>query len=632
MAGRPPDFRRYLNIRAASGPSFSSDGRRLSFLTNITGVPQVWAVDPAGGWPDQLTFFPDRVSAAEFAPVGDSLVFSMDSGGDERHQLYLVSSDGADLRPLTEAPQAIHIIGGWSRDGRRVAFAANRRSAADFDVYVQEALAADPAGAAARLVYQGAGVNNPVAWSPDGRALVVAHVNSLMDCDLYLVGVGEPAGNGALAEASELAGGDRGTETVRHLTPHEGEAQYSSAAFAADGKGLYLISDRGRDTLAPAYLDLVSLELRYLEDSGWDAELLALSPDGRRLAVSTNVDGYSALAIHDLTTGELARPSVPEGVILDLKWSPNGERLAFTLSGPTRNADVWTYALSEVAASRVTLSSRAGLAESSFVAPRLVRYATFDGREIPALYYEPREGPLGNPPPVVVSVHGGPEGQERPSFNPIYQYFLSRGYAVFAPNVRGSTGYGKAYSHLDDVRLRMDSVRDLEQGWRWLVANGADPRRVAVMGGSYGGFMVLAAVTTYPDLWAAAIDIVGIANFVTFLENTGPWRRKLREVEYGSLEADADFLREISPIHHVDRIRAPLLVIHGANDPRVPIGEAEQIVEEIRRRDGIVEYLRFEDEGHGLVRLPNRVAAYTRIGEFFDRHLAGSTQRTVSGR
>ena len=223
--------------------------------------------------------------------------------------------------------------------------------------------------------------------------------------------------------------------------------------------------------------------------------------------------------------------------------------------------------------------------------------------------------------PTVVEVHGGPESQRRPIWSAPIQYLAGRGFAVLAPNVRGSTGYGKAYSHLDDVRLRMDSVRDLAHAVEWLRANGADPRRIAVMGGSYGGFMVLSAITTYPDLWAAAVDIVGIANFVTFLENTGVWRRVLREAEYGSLERDRAFLEEISPIHHVERITAPLIVLHGANDPRVPVGEAEQIVETLRQRGRPVEYLRFEDEGHGLIKLPNRIAGYTAIGAFLERWL-----------
>jgi dipeptidyl aminopeptidase/acylaminoacyl peptidase len=254
-----------------------------------------------------------------------------------------------------------------------------------------------------------------------------------------------------------------------------------------------------------------------------------------------------------------------------------------------------------------------------------VRYSTFDDREIPAYLFLPDAQPHGAEPrrlPVVVYVHGGPEGQTRPAFNPVIQYLAANGYAVLAPNVRGSTGYGYPFQRLDDVRLRMDSVADLAAAVRWLGEQGiAEPQRIAVMGGSYGGFMVLSALTTYPDLWAAGVDIVGIANFVTFLENTGPWRRKLREPEYGSLEHDRDFLEAISPIHHADAITAALFVVHGANDPRVPVGEAEQIVAALRARNVPVEYLRFEDEGHGLIKRANRIKAYPEIARFLDTYV-----------
>jgi dipeptidyl aminopeptidase/acylaminoacyl peptidase len=247
-----------------------------------------------------------------------------------------------------------------------------------------------------------------------------------------------------------------------------------------------------------------------------------------------------------------------------------------------------------------------------------VRYPTFDGREVPALFYELENGP--DDTPVVVNVHGGPESQSRPAFAPVTQYLLHRGYAVFFPNVRGSTGYGKTYTHLDDVRLRMDSVKDLAHAAYWLRERGHD--RVAVMGGSYGGFMVLAALTEYPELWSAGVNIVGIANLVTFLEYTGSYRRRLREPEYGSLEEDREFLESISPIHKADKIAAPLMVIHGKNDPRVPVGEAEQIVESVWGNGGAVEYLLYEDEGHGLAKLKNRLDAYPKIAAFLDRHLA----------
>lgn len=609
-------FSRYLNIRSAYAPSFSPDGQHIAFLTNITGVPQVWRIAVGGGWPDQLTFFGDRCGFVAYSPTDDQMVFGMDAGGNERQQLFLLSlSDGGQIiRPLTDEPEAIHGFGGWSHDGQRIAWTANRREAQHFDVYVQ-----DVASIEATCVWQAEGMNQVVGWSPDDTQLVVVRAQSSFDQDLYLLDL--PSG------------------AVHHLTPHEGQVRYGSVTWAGDGRGLYLVSDRGREFLALAHLDLAGesgddghAPLRFLVTPDSDVEAVNLSPDGHRLAYLTNVEGYSELTVLDVAASRsLPLPVLPSG-ILDppflyrwgrrLAFSPDGRKLAFAFSSPSYNPDVWVVDLETGTVTRLTHSSRAGIPQDSFAEPELVRYRSFDGLEIPAFLYLPPGAARDDRLPVVVEVHGGPEAQRRAEFNPLYQYFASRGYAVFAPNVRGSTGYGLTYTHLDDVERRMDSVADLAHGARWLAESGiADPQRIAVMGGSYGGFMVLAALTTYPELWAAGVDIVGIANFVSFLENTGPWRRHLREAEYGSLAHDRAFLQSISPIHHVDKIKAPLMVIHGANDPRVPIGEAEQIVEALRARGVPVEYLRYEDEGHGLVKLKNRMDAYPKVADFLDRHL-----------
>jgi dipeptidyl aminopeptidase/acylaminoacyl peptidase len=315
---------------------------------------------------------------------------------------------------------------------------------------------------------------------------------------------------------------------------------------------------------------------------------------------------------------------MPLGVIGGLEFSPDETRLAFTFDGPRFNPDVWIWELEKNRVYQLTQSSRAGIPFSDFVTPELVRYKSFDGRMIPAWYYAPR---AVNPdqaklPPVIVYPHGGPESQTRPNFSGLFQYFLSRGYGIFAPNVRGSSGYGTEYLNLDNTTKRMDSVRDMAHGVYWLRdQQQADPKRIAVYGGSYGGFMVLAGVTQYPDLFAAGVDVVGIANWVTFLENTGAYRRANREAEYGNLRDHREFLEKISPIHHVDKIKCPMMVIHGANDPRVPVGEAEQIVAALKKRGIPCEYLRYEDEGHGLAKLKNRLDAYPRMVEFLDKHM-----------
>jgi dipeptidyl aminopeptidase/acylaminoacyl peptidase len=388
-----------------------------------------------------------------------------------------------------------------------------------------------------------------------------------------------------------------------------------------------VLSNYARQFLSLAYIDLTTKEMTYLTNTSWDIEKLAMAHDGKRMALVTNEDGYSLLEIFDVSHGweqrqSLVVPALPKGVVEEITWSQDGTRLAITLNCADDSPGIWIWDVETGTLWRATPSSLGGIPQTSFVSPSLVRYPTFDGREIPAFLYLPHE--KVEQLPIVIYVHGGPEGQSLPTFNPVIQYLVARGYAVLAPNVRGSTGYGYEYQSLDDVRLRMNSVADLQYAALWLQESGiADPRRIAVMGNSYGGFMVLAALTTYPDLWAAGVDIVGVANFVTFLENTGPWRRKMRESEYGSLENDREFLEQISPIRSVDRIKAPMFIVHGANDPRVPVGEAEQVVNALRARQVPVEYLRFEDEGHGLFKRTNRLIAYPAIARFLEEQLLG---------
>jgi dipeptidyl aminopeptidase/acylaminoacyl peptidase len=369
------------------------------------------------------------------------------------------------------------------------------------------------------------------------------------------------------------------------------------------------------------------MEWVWITEDQWDAETLRLSPGGRYIAYSLNVDGTSQLVVRDLAedtfpggkpVGNL--PKLPNGVIEDMNWSPTGHTIAFTLSSPRYAVEIWTIDVNAKALCRATYASISGVPADQFVEPELVHYTSFDGLSIPAFYYKPIH--VQGPYRVVVYVHGGPESQSRNSFNPILQHLVSEGFAVFVPNVRGSSGYGRTYVHMDDVRKRMDSVADLAKAVDWLITHGnAKKDAIAVMGRSYGGFMVLAAVTHYPDLWAAGVDIVGIANLRTFIENTSPYRRHLRESEYGTIEHDGNFFDEISPIHHVDKIKAPMFISHGANDPRVPVGEAEQMVQALRARNHPVEYVRFEDEGHGIVKLENRITAYSSIAAFLHRCL-----------
>jgi len=594
------DIERYLNIRSAGAPTISPDGDRLAFLLDTTGVPQVWLLDAAESWPDQLTFYDERITFVDYSPTNPEIAFGMDEGGNERQQFYRLDPHNGEVVPLTDRPDAKHRWGGWSHDGSRFAFTSNRRDNAVFDVYVQ---GRGEHGEAARLLHEGDGWLTVTGWSHDDTRVAVHQAYSNYDQDVSVL---------------DVESGD-----VNHITPHEGDVRYLGVEWGPTGEAIYLTTDLDADTMYLARLDLESLEIELVYEGGdWNVEGVAVDQDSGRIAFSRNVEGYTDLTIAefvDETTIEpVADPDLPEGVFGGVSFGPDGDRIAFGGSTSSLNANAYVTDIETGTTTRWTRASTAGISADSFVEPEVVHYESFDGLEIPSYFSRPESD---EPSPVIVDIHGGPESQRRPSFNPVKQYFLANGYAVFEPNVRGSTGYGKAYTRLDDKRKRMDSVADIEAGVGWLRDRpDVDPDRIVALGGSYGGFMVLAALTEYPDLWAAGVDVVGIANFITFLENTGDWRRKLREAEYGSLDDDRDFLESISPINTIDKIRAPLLVLHGANDPRVPVGEAEQIAEEAAKHVP-VETVIFDDEGHGFSKLENRIEAYRTVVDFLDTHL-----------
>ena len=615
---------RYLNTRNAYGPSFGSDGRRVTFITDITGTPQAWQVpyDPGPsaaahgpGWPDQLTFQADRVMGTWCSPAtgDDRLIYARDVGGNENAQIYLYDPDSGTHTSLTAGHEdALHIFGEWSEDGSRILFAANRRDRGLFDLYVQ------PLDGVARLVWENPepGFLTNLCFSPDGDRAAAALMSSSFRHHLFEV---------------HLESGE-----ARRISLSAEDTRYQQVYYEPAHHSLLLNTDLASDFLGIARLNLEDLSVEPVITQMVDVELMTLSPDGRAVAYAANLDGASELRLLDLASGATRVAPISgqiPGVVGAMDWrlafSRDSAFVAFSFSSAVRTSDVYVWDLARDLVRPVTKSAHGGVRPDSFVPPELVHYPTFDttgageARQIPAWFFQPRDRSDG-PLPVIVLVHGGPEGQTRPYFHPLIQYLVGRGYAVFAPNVRGSTGYGKAYSHLDDVEKRMDSVADLAYGAQWLREQpGIDGDRLVVYGGSYGGFMVLSALCTYPELWAAGVDIVGISSFVTFLENTSDYRRAHREAEYGSLETDREFLESISPINHVDRITAPLIVIHGANDPRVPLSEAEQLVDALSRRGVPVEFIVFDDEGHGIAKLKNKLVAYPAIVDFLDRVLQG---------
>ncbi len=599
---------RYLNVKLATMPSFSSDGAWLAFISDLTGVPQAWRVPLAGAghviaMPEQLTFAEDRVLWLRCSPApGDNrILFTRDRGGDENTRLYLLDPDTGQETCLTPGEGVMHIPGQWSDDGQTLLFAANREHPSHFGVYRQAT-----SGGPAQLLWQGdaPGQLFDVAAHPCAPRVLFTRMG--------------------FSAAHDLLELDETTGQVRQLNPPDRPARYHYPVYTPDGQSVLVITDLDSDRTNLLRLNLADGQWETVIGPYYDIEFFSLSPNGRSLAFTLNQDGYSRLELFDMTRGQAQPgPALPDGVlgIYDerIAFDPATTALAFSYTTPRSASNIYYWHWSSMGQSvrPMTRMTHGGIPTAAFVDAELIRYPTFDGRDIPAWLYRPRDAAA--PLPVVVNVHGGPEWQARPWFDFMTQYLVNRGYAVLVPNVRGSTGYGNAYSHLDDVEKRLDSVNDLAHAAHWLRAQAEfDGDRIAVVGGSYGGYMVLAALAFHPELWAAGVDIVGIANFVTFLENTSEYRRQHRESEYGRLDTDRALLERVSPLNHVERMTAPLLVIHGANDPRVPLSEAEQLVARLAALGRTAQLLVFDDEGHGIKLLKNKRVAYTAIARFLD--------------
>jgi len=591
------DLRALLEMRQASPLSFSHDGTRLLVGSDVPGTSQLHIVSVRGGELEQLTSFDDPVTGQLLA--NGRILLEMDQGGNERTQLYLLDAvPGATPEPLVVDPRFIHSSPRVGRAGTLLAYATNRRNGVDFDIVARDL------GSGEEQTFELGGWCDVAGVSPDGRWIAAERLGDRSgDSDLFLL--------------------DIATGEVAHATPHTGEAEYGRPAWLPNGSALFAPTNAGRDTFSIGRYDVASRSWDIVLESRWDLDCAA-DEAGRSVLVGVNEDGYSRLELRDPQTLEL-REEVPlprRGVVDSPIFSKDGSLLAFAFSSPTEPFDVYMYDLDARELTRVTTSPRE-IDTAGLVEPELHRFDSFDGESVPVFLFRP----LGDGPfPVVVMVHGGPESQWRPwfhtSFAPLTQHLLGRGYAVAAPNVRGSTGYGKRYEHLDDVRLRLDSVRDLASLHGWLATRpGIDGSRAVVYGRSYGGYMVLAALALQPELWAAGIEMVGISSLVTFLENTSDYRRAAREREYGSLAHDRDFLIDASPITHVDAIRAPLFIQHGANDPRVPLSESEHIHGVLTEKGIPCELVVYEDEGHTIAKLANRIDCFTRARAFLDEVL-----------
>lgn len=600
----------YQNIRSASLQDWHPSGEGMLISTRFGETNQIHWVKTPGGARRQITFFDEPVSGANMNPRPDQpgFIFRKDVGGSEYYQLFYFNLADGRYKMLTDG-QSRNGGGLWSNRGDRFAYTSTRRNGRDYDIYV--ATVAEPERA--KRVAENRGFWYVADWSPDDSKLLLGNYVSINESYLYIL---------------DLASGEK-----TQINPSEKKIGYGNAVWAKDGKGIYFTSDEDTEFRHLRYYDLASKQITVLTaDIPWDVNAVALSDDGKLLAFVTNEGGISKLHVRELPGGKaLPLPELPTGQIYGLNFSPDGQRLGMVLNTPKTPGDVYVLDVPGQKLERWTYSEVGGLNTDTFVMPELIHYPTFDEvngkpRMIPAFYYKPKNTG-GKPMPVVISIHGGPEGQYRPFFSWTFQYFLNElGIAVLAPNVRGSAGYGKSYLKLDNGYNREKSVQDIGKLLDWIAEQPElDASRVAVMGGSYGGYMVLASMFHFNDRLRCGIDIVGISNFVTFLQNTKAYRRDLRRAEYGD-ERDPkmrEFLNRISPTTNAHKITKPMLIAQGLNDPRVPASESEQMVEVIRKNGGTVWYLLAKDEGHGFRKKSNRDFYYNAVALFLETFLLG---------
>ncbi len=582
-------------------PSFSPDGARIAFIGDLTGSPQVWVVPTAGGFPELITALEEQVGAVAWSPGGEWIALSAAPGGGMNTQVYLVRPDGTGLRRLTDGGSETNNLGRWTHDGRSLIIGSNRRDGAAVDPYL-----VDPATGAWRLLCEATGVSTLADVSRDGRWAIDTRVLQRGNADLYLLDL------------------HTGGETL--LTPHNEPSYFFNALFAPDGGAIYLASNDGREFTGLARIALDangqpgSLEYLATRDDA-ELEVFALSDDCASAALLWNGAGRNELAFFDTASGaHTAGPLLPGEMVTKLAMTHDGQTLALTITGAAQPLDLWALDRATDTFRQLTRSPHPGIALETLVRPELVRFAAHDGLELSGWLYRPR-GAAG-PTPLVLSFHGGPEGQDRPAFNATYQALLARGIAVLGPNVRGSSGFGKRFLNLDNGILRHDAVRDILACVEYVVGAGvADPRRIGIMGGSYGGYMTMAGLADFPDRFAAGVNLYGVVNFETFFAHTEPWMASISKTEYGDPDTEAAMLRDLSPIHRIDRVTAPTLVLHGANDTNVPVVEAEQVVEALQRRGIRTDYILFPDEGHGFRKTANRIRATTATVRWFDETL-----------
>ncbi len=592
--------------RQIGRPTWSPDGRQIAFVSNMSGRNNLWLVSPDGGFPVQLTVSDQRQSSPTWSPDGKWIAYQSDYDGDELWDIFLVSPKTGKVLNLTQTREIAEMDPTWSPDGRYLAYEVKPKTSAAYEIDVYDTIMRELKHITTGTPQDKRNVN-PI-WSKDGKYIVYTQEQAKgTDSNIFV---------------AEIAAG---TSTL--LTPHDGEQLYFADHISPDGKRVLLTSNAENGHENVALLDVATKRITWLTKGEWEIRGGEFSPDGGRITFTANVDGNEDIYLHDIATGKSNALAIPKGVNSPAgghsAFSPDSQRLLYSHNGPTAPGDLWIYHLDTGKSQQVTQSLVGGVRSEDMVSPYLVHYPSRDGKfTISAFLYVPFNMARNGQNAAVVYIHGGPASQSMNSFNRFIQYAVNQGYMVLAPNYRGSTGYGKEFQEANLFDMGGGDLQDVLAGVDFIKQTGhLDPKKIAVVGGSYGGYLSMMAVTKAPDLWAAGVPIVPFVNWFTEIEHEDPVLQQSDRATMGDPVKNKALYEERSPINFIDQIKAPLLLLAGGNDPRCPKEETLQVVDAIKKRDGTAEYKIYDNEGHGFARVENQIDAYKRVGDFLLAHV-----------
>jgi dipeptidyl aminopeptidase/acylaminoacyl peptidase len=597
---------RLYMTRSVGATAWSPDGRTIAFVSNISGRNNIWLVSVEGGWPTQLTVSDQRQTSPAWSPDGKWIAYISDYDGDEQWDIFFVSPKTGQVVNITKTREISEESPTWSPDGRYLAYTVKPKTSSVFEIDIFDTLMRDTKHLTTGTPKDKMNVN-PV-WSADSKRIAYTQQQAKgTDSNIFV---------------AEVA---TGKNTL--LTPHEGEHLYAANEFSPDGKSLLITSNAGNGYDNVGLLDLTSKTINWLTQDKWEISAGNFSHDGKSVTWTANVDGNTDIYLHDLAAGKITSLPLPKGVNgpggAESAFTRDGSQLLYHHNGPTSPNDVWVYSMADGKSRQITNSLVAGVRSEDMVEPFLIHYPSRDGKwTISAFVYVPYNMARSRQNAAVVYVHGGPTSQTVNSFSRIIQHLVNQGYMVIAPNYRGSTGYGKEFQQANLFDMGGGDLQDVLAAADWIKQTGyLDPKKIALMGGSYGGYMTMMGVTKAPDVWAAGVPIVPFVNYFTEIANEDPVLREMDLATMGDPEKNKELFHDRSPIFFVDQIKAPLLLLAGGNDPRCPKEEAQQVVDAVKKRGGVAEYKEYENEGHGFSRVENQIDAYRRVSDFLKAHV-----------